>query len=146
MRRWKSKIGWCPGSPCRLCLLESCWILDLDFPKDTNVCSIWIVSNASSWLMKHQSNEWSLRNERQKWDECFWRGGTKRIAFLSLMIREMPASLYCTESQSINGKEIIYDTGEKWTKSWDNILEHNLRGRIDVQEKVQVFAYIFFFK
>lgn len=81
--------------------------------------------------MKHQSYEWSLRNERQKWNECFWRGGTKRIAFLPLMIREIPASLYCTESQSINGKEIIYDTGEKWTKFWDNILEYNIRGRID---------------
>lgn len=60
----KSEILWCPRSPCRLGLCETFWILALDFLKDTNVCSIQIVSNAANGLMKHQSNVGSLRNKR----------------------------------------------------------------------------------
>lgn len=33
------------------------------------------------------------------------------------------ASLYCAQKQSINREEIIGDTREKWTKSWNDILE-----------------------
>lgn len=47
------------------------------------------------------------------------------------MIEEITASLYCIQNQLINREEIIDDTGKKWTKSWNNILEYDIRGRGD---------------
>lgn len=106
--------------PCRLCFLE-CWIHNLDFPKDADVCSKQIVSSVASWLMKHQMLDYRDVKEinEMKRSGCCWGNGVKRSAYFPLfMMGEITVSLCCIGNQSIN-------IGNNWWywRETDKILE-----------------------